>query len=278
MLSNTNILALIFSILPALIYGYIIFIHAPTKTIKINKLIVYTLIGFLSITFLRLFQFAFPSFQEPLFREIIGMLFTINGYEFVFIDTIMTVFFFAFVQVALVEELCKWLSFKAGNIIRGRSILRDHPYAIMFYLTMAAAGFASIENISYASNAIKGVYGADTTVVDVLLIRSMSTVIVHMVCGLIMGYFISIATKLKGWHRLKFWSFGILFATIFHGIYDFFLMYDPISTLRVNIGGYPINWLSLILVVGGLVVSYFLARDIRKRKIKRKKVTRKKIT
>jgi RsiW-degrading membrane proteinase PrsW (M82 family) len=264
MFGHNNILAFIFSILPALIYGFIVFIHSPKKTIQLNKLWIYTIIGFLSITFFNFFTFIFPEFQVPLFREFIGFSY-INGELISFFkNTMLSVLFLAIIQVALLEEFSKWMTFKCGDLIRGRNTLRDHPYAIMFYTTMVAAGFASIENTEYAVRALSGGFGPDADVSQVLFVRSISTVIMHMICGIVMGYYIALGAKSHKLDRVKYNFIGLVSATILHGLYDFTLMYGPLSETTAH-------WPSAIIVVGGLVLAYFMATDLKYRKIYKKK-------
>jgi RsiW-degrading membrane proteinase PrsW (M82 family) len=273
MLSDNNILAFIFSVLPALIYGYIIYIHAPKNSIKLKKLWIYTIIGFLSITFFTFFTFMFPNFQDPLFREFLGIFYRNGKFDMIYEDTFFTVLFFAFIQVALLEEFCKWITFKTGGLIRGRNVLRDNPYAIMFYMTMIAAGFASFENVQYAIKAINGRFGVDMTVNGLLLVRSLSSVVLHMVCGVILGYYVAVGAKSKLSDRIKLNIFGILLATFTHGLYDFLLMYEPTSVLTINVFSLDLHWPSMIIIVVGVAVAYFLAKDLKNKKISRKKKT-----
>lgn len=271
MFSNNNILAFLFSVLPALIYGFFIFAHAPKKSIHLSKLWIYTIIGFLSITFFHFFTFIFPDFQKPLFREFLGVAFLDNKIVNIFMDTPLSVFFFAFIQVALLEELCKWAAFKSGDLIRGKNTLRDHPYAIMFYTAMVAAGFAAIENTDYAIRTIRGSFGPDVNVMYVLSIRSITSVIMHMVCGIIMGYYIALGAKSLKSDRIKFNIIGLVSAMILHGIYDFCIMYEPLSEKTLSIGELTIHWPSMIIVLAGLTLAYFMATDLIYRKIKRPK-------
>lgn len=272
MFSNNNILAFLLSVLPALAYGFFIFAHAPKKSIHLSKLWIYTIIGFLSITFFHFFIFIFPDFQKPLFREFLGVAFLDNKLINIFVDTPLSVFFFAFVQVALLEELCKWTAFKSGDLIRGKNALRDHPYAIMFYTAMVAAGFAVIENTDYAIRAMKGGFGSDISMVYVLSIRNITSVIIHMICGIIMGYYIALGAKSLKADRIRFNIIGIVSAMILHGIYDFCLMYKPLSEQILNIGGFSVHWPSVVILLAGLTLAYFMANDLIYRKIKRSKI------
>lgn len=274
MFENNNILAFLFSILPALIYGYIIYLRAPKNAINLNKLWVYTIIGFLSITFFNFFVFIFPNFQIPVLRDFVGVFIKGDTAYNVYRENFISTLIFALIQVALLEEFSKWIAFKSGDLIRGKNALRDHPYAIMFYTTMVAAGFACIENTEYASRALRGRFGADVSAEYVLLFRSFTAVILHMVCGLIMGYYIALASKSNKNERLKYTLIGIASATILHGLYDFALMYEPLLKFKAKFLGFDFQIPSTAVVVSGLVLTYFMATDLKFRKIYRKKIKR----
>lgn len=169
----------------------------------------------------------------------------------------MGLFFLAFVQIALVEELSKYLSFRILNISRTEN---DTAIAVMFYAMMTAAGFAVIENYFYAES-----YGK-----TVLFYRSFSSVILHMICGLIMGYFIArgrentdvqqytvfeIFLKRKPkWRKTIYTTLGILAATAVHGIFDYLIMLDPKKAENKI----------LIMIIAGLWVSYLMGRKLSK--------------
>lgn len=270
MFGHNNILPFLFAVLPALVYGYIIFKHSPKNSIHLNKLWIYTIIGFLSITFISFFTFIFPNFQKPLFQEFLGST-NIDG-ELVsfFKKTTLTFVFLSFVQIAALEEFSKWVSFKCGDLFRGRNSLRDHPYAIMFYTTMVAAGFAALENTEYAIKTINGGFGENLNVFEVLLVRTFSSVLMHMICGAIMGYYIALRAKSEKMYRIRYNLIGVFSAAVLHGFYDFTLLDSDTNILIFNLGGLSFHWPSSIIVVAGLVITYFMATDLKYRKIKRR--------
>jgi RsiW-degrading membrane proteinase PrsW (M82 family) len=270
MFGHNNILPFIFAVLPALIYGYTIFKHSPTNSIHLNKLWIYTIIGFLSITFINFFTFIFPDFQKPLFQEFIGSA-TVDGeLIFFFKKTSLTFLFFAFFQIAMLEEFSKWISFKCGDLFRGRNSLRDHPYAIMFYTTMVAAGFAALENTQYAAKTINGGFGENLSVFEVLFVRTFSSVVMHMICGAIMGYYIALGAKSEKMYRIRYNLIGVFSAAVLHGFYDFTILDSNMSSLTFSLGDLSFHWPSTIIVMAGLVITYFMATDLKYRKIKRR--------
>lgn len=275
MFGHNNILPFILAVLPALIYGYTIFRHSPASSIHLNKLWIYTIIGFLSITFINFFTFIFPDFQKPLFEDFLGST-TINGeVKLFFRKTYLTFLFFSFFQIAVLEEFSKWISFKCGDLLRGRNSLRDHPYAIMFYTIMVAAGFAAIENTEYAIKTINGGFGENIDVFEVLLVRTFSSVIMHMVCGAIMGYYIALGSKSEKIYRIRYNLIGLFSASVLHGFYDFTLIEDNMSKLSFQIGTFPLHWPSVSIIIAGLIITYFMATDLKYRKIKRRMINKK---
>ena len=270
MFEHNNILPFVCAVLPALIYGYAIFKHSPVNSIHLNKLWIYTIIGFLSITFINFFTFIFPNFQKFLFEDFLGST-TIDGKLTMFFrKTSLTFLFFAFFQVAVLEEFSKWVSFKCGDLFRGRNSLKDHPYAIMFYTTMVGAGFAAFENTEYATKTLRGFFGDNISVFDVLFVRTFSSVLMHMVCGAIMGYYIALGAKSERMYRIRYNLIGLFSAVVLHGSYDFTLLDTHMSYLVFYIGDLSFHWPSTIIVITGLVITYFMATDLKYRKIKRR--------
>ena len=104
-----------------------------------------------------------------------------------------------------------------------------------------SCGFAVSENILYAQ-----IYGG-----EVLFIRSISSVIVHMITGLLMGYFFA----LKNIKNNSLYSIlGIGIASIFHGIYDFnIFMYGNSAMLY-----------SYIIIIIGMAITYKMSKKFKK--------------
>lgn len=130
--------------------------------------------------------------------------------------TTFETFLYAFIGVALVEELCKW----AMVMLVGYSHNSfDEIYDILLYAVFVSLGFAFIENIMYvvSLNSLK-----------TAMIRAVSAVPSHACDAVFMGYFLSIAKQnavnnKKGYEK-KYLILSIIAPTILHGTYDFLLM------------------------------------------------------
>src|ERR1035437_2605974 len=159
-------LYILVSLIPVITYILIIWSTTPCKSISLLTSLRYFITGIISIGILDIFFELFPGWQEPITQFGIP-----NG-----------ILLLAFIQVAMVEELSKFISFNIGEGLRGKEKTEyDVPIGTMFYCGISALGFSFIENIEYA---IK--YGG-----DVILSRSITAMMVHFLCGLVMGYWIS---------------------------------------------------------------------------------------
>jgi RsiW-degrading membrane proteinase PrsW (M82 family) len=230
---------IIFSLLPAIVYAFIIYLSTPYRAVSFVTGLSYWSVGFLSVLFVYGFHHLAPSLSKTMFPPPVGL------------------FFLAFVQIALVEEVSKYLSFRILNISRKEN---DTSVAVMFYAMMTAAGFAVIENYFYAES-----YGK-----AVLFYRSFSSVLLHMICGLFMGYFIArgrentdvqhytvfeIFLKRKPrWRKTIYTTLGILAAVATHGIFDYLIILDP-KKAEDKI---------LIMIIAGLWVSFLIGRSLSK--------------
>lgn len=134
----------------------------------------------------------------------------------------MQMFLYVFINIALVEEVCKWffvykLSYNHKEF--------DTLYDMVVYASFASLGFACFENILYVSSA-----GVLTGV-----IRAISAVPGHVCDGILMGSYLALAkvNYVKGNHKLskKFKLLSLIIPVITHGIYDFCLFWEnPIFT------------------------------------------------
>jgi len=205
MFENNNILSFIFTFFPVLLYSIIVYITAPPFTIRWKVASLFFSMGVLSTILVNAIHYTFPNWDLPMHT-----------------DLIIALFASAFLKVALLEEGSKFAMFKLTEVYRSENYV-DHPSAIMFYAMSVSCGFAVSENILYAQ-----IYGG-----DVLFIRSFSSVIIHMICGLMMGYFVALgridsgipSNNLRVMNpKLRMYTHtlaGILVATFYHGIYDF---------------------------------------------------------
>lgn len=141
----------------------------------------------------------------------------------------------AFIVVALVEEFSKYI------IVRyycQRKKAFNEPFDGIMYAVMVSMGFAFTENLFYVFDG-----GISTA-----LIRAFTAVPAHATFGIIMGYFMGLAKfSNKKWiYNLA----GLLFATTFHGAYDFFLFLDFIP--GIWIGAFISLFIGLLLSKKGI--------------------------
>jgi protease PrsW len=132
-----------------------------------------------------------------------------------------TTFVFAFVVVAGSEELVKFV-FLRGYIYPKKDF--NEPLDGIVYTVMIGMGFATLENILYAS------YGLETTIV-----RAFTAVPAHAAFAVIMGYYVGLA-KFDKARELQYLAQGLIAAVVLHGAYDFFIFqknYPALTGLTV---------------------------------------------
>jgi RsiW-degrading membrane proteinase PrsW (M82 family) len=240
MFNDSNIWSIIFSVLPALLYAFIIYMTTPYGSIKIKTAKLYGISGLLSIMFVLGSFIAFPNWHTELT-----------------LSSSLNLFLMAFFQIAFLEEICKFFSFKVLDMSRDGISHGDSSLGTMFYCMMSAVGFAVAENVTYVLR-----FGP-----EVLISRSFSSVICHMVCGLLMGYFIARGRQVPSGKRMSeierylknktllrrgiYTTLGILAATIFHGTYDYILMDNSFSNQPEFI---------FFLLVAGVAITYKMGR------------------
>jgi RsiW-degrading membrane proteinase PrsW (M82 family) len=122
-----------------------------------------------------------------------------------------TVFFSAFMEAGIPEELCKFIIFM---IFIWRDKNFDEYFDGIVYATFIGLGFACVENIGYVFS-----YGFGTGVV-----RALLSVPGHFLFGVIMGYFLSMA-KFHAEKRGTYLLLGLLLSMLAHGLFDWLLMF-----------------------------------------------------
>ena len=135
------------------------------------------------------------------------------------VKSISQQFIKAFFTVALVEEFSKYI------IVRFYAQKKNEfnePFDGIVYAVMVSMGFAALENILYTYQ-----YGFGVGVT-----RAFTAVPAHATFGVIMGYFIGKA-KFSN-NSIKLNLLGLLFATLFHGSYDFFLFINFIPGIYIG--------------------------------------------
>ncbi len=263
LLKDNNIWFFILSVFPALIYSFIIYknsnkLHRPS----VKYAWLYILMGLLSIQILTIIQFIFPHLQDYIQKHVTEFSFSIDrGIEIIEEPTLFAIFINTFVQIGLLEEFSKLLAFKTGHSLRHKKYTEGETlYSSMFYCAMISIGFAMFENIHYALS-LK--YRGETFdfIQTVLTGRSLNSVVLHMICGLFMGYFIAIGRTYKFWKRLLFTCIGLITAAIIHGYYDFNLSVP--STHYMSIFGLKLHIYNNILMIACIVIAFFMGRHLK---------------
>jgi len=224
----------------------------------------YLFYGFASTLVLTSIYWALPAMREPFFMVNNGN-FDLYNFEFEREKTWGTIMFYAFIQVALAEELAKLALFKIGTLLRGKkSSSKDTLFATMFYMAVVGAGFAMVENIKY-------IQSADSTTFRLQVMtatRAILPSIAHILLGLLMGYFLALSrlknTRLK---KATYVFFGIFMAVLFHGFYDYLLMSDNgvtplLSFIKdgVTVRMFPAEVVFLVII--GVTVAYIMGNSL----------------
>ena len=144
-----------------------------------------------------------------------------------------TVFYSAFLEAGIPEELSKFLIFM---ILIWRDKNFDEYFDGIVYASFIGLGFACVENIEYVFS-----YGFGTGVV-----RALISVPGHFLFGVLLGYFLSIA-KFHPEHRGRYIGLGLLSAMVAHGLFDWLLMITDV----------------LNPAIGGVIYILFIWGDIR---------------
>ncbi|MDW8302755.1 MAG: PrsW family glutamic-type intramembrane protease, partial [Bacteroidia bacterium] len=124
-------------------------------------------------------------------------------------DDIKSIFLHAFVEIALVEELSKYVMLR-GYSYRLKAF--NEPFDGIVYSMMVSMGFAGIENILYSMEGI-----------HVTIVRAFTAVPAHATFAVAMGYYVGLA-KFNPGKSAFYQLIGVALAVIFHGFYDFFLL------------------------------------------------------
>lgn len=145
-----------------------------------------------------------------------------------------TVFFEAFFQAGIPEELAKWWLFM---LVIWKNKNFNEFFDGIVYASFIGLGFACIENIMY-------VFDNETfsSAIHTGVMRALLSVPGHFLFAVIMGYYFGLA-KFKENGKFNFLIFSILFPILAHGLFDYILM------LSSAFAEQNIEWLGLLLYV-----------------------------
>jgi len=249
MLGPNNIFVFLMAIMPVFLYSYLVFYMIPSGLICKSRAKMYFVAGLISPSLVYLFSFLFPTWNIPILTGSILITYVMQ----------------AFIQVAFLEEGTKYLTFLWVYKNR-KSSVSDLPIATVYYSLMSSAAFALYENIFYLMN-----FGN-----SILFIRGITAVVMHMICGIIMGYFLSkineskyctisektISGKFGEISNIKIKEmfkninnvfYAILFSSLFHGIYDYNLFLPNNNYAMLN---------TFVILIFGLAVGNFMLREV----------------
>tara|TARA_B100001250_G_scaffold212627_1_gene182387 strand:- start:1544 stop:2212 length:669 start_codon:yes stop_codon:yes gene_type:complete len=122
------------------------------------------------------------------------------------------IFLFSIIGVGLVEESSKFAFLRLYNYKKDDF---NEPYDGIVYAVTISMGFALVENLFY----VLGNHGQE---ISVAILRMFTAIPLHATCGVIMGYFFGIS-KMRKENKLNPLFLGLLFPTIIHGLYDYFI-------------------------------------------------------
>jgi RsiW-degrading membrane proteinase PrsW (M82 family) len=152
----------------------------------------------------------------------------------------------AFCIIGFSEEGSKYLMLRMYAFNRKAF---DEPLDGIIYGVMVSMGFATLENIIYI---FEGGYGT-------AIVRMFLSVPAHACFGVIMGYYVGMAKFNKANSRfLK--RIGLLYAILFHGAFDFFLLLQQSELI--------LQYLSTGLLAVGALGSFYFAIRLSRRSIR----------
>lgn len=154
----------------------------------------------------------FKLFISGMFTSVIVLVISKILKSIISIDN---VFYNSFVEIAFIEEICKWLSI---YIITWRNKEFDYKFDAIVYSVFVSLGFALVESIAYSFN-----YG-----IGFAILRAVISIPGHAFFSTYMGYYLGISKMHYTNHDVKkgfiYAIYSVLIPTILHGIYDYCLI------------------------------------------------------
>ena len=258
MTSANNLAVFVFALFPIVMYVYMLYFLIPYQFVSIHRSRRYLISGLMSPFLIFLFYFILPWWGDP-----------VGSYG------LFRYLFYGIVQIGFLEEFSKFIVFQWVTSER-ISTRHDLPVATMFYSLMTSLGFALTENLSYIISLYQvNMYNPVITstelknsMIALAASRSLTAVVMHMICGVILGYFISksknnsIRLSFAGMNyvsndlrvpKLTHLVMGIGIAALYHGIYDVNLMLPD--------NNYKILF-TVTIILFGLLLSYFMTKSL----------------
>lgn len=237
-----SFLTVLVSVLPIILYSILVYKLIPKNFISIARSRRYLITGLMAPSLIFLLHFLFQDWY---------IAFSDNAF--------FAIILFAIIQVGLPEESVKYITYHWVTSERISSKY-DLPIAIMFYSLMTSVGFAITENIIYLLN-IKEAYDhfkfipqqyVYNELMQTAYSRSMSAVIMHMIVGVIMGYYLA---QKERYGKFNTVLFGIIAAAVYHGVYDLNLLIPSSINTNQETFGY-------VILGSGLILGYFIIKKL----------------
>lgn len=228
-----DILLLAYSVLPIFLIGLYIYVKDKNKE-STNLLIKLLLGGFLS------------AIITVMITVFIGNFIDIFNADYTKLTGIKLIIY-AFICVALIEELSKWIMLYK---IAYNNEENDETYDMLLYGSYIGLGFACIENIIYVS-----LYGVSTAI-----IRAFTAVPMHTTLGIIMGYYLG-KTKVNSQKTIKNAAISIGFPIFMHGAYDYYLMQGETY------------FISIVILIIGVIYAIILIKKTSKKSIQKNNIS-----
>ena len=185
-----RLLILLFSLLPT-----VLLIILTLKTDKINKepkknIIICLLSGILTISLASYFENIAISFFSS--------------------NVILTYL------CAMIEEICKIIIFM---LFIYDNKYYDEIYDGIVYMALIALSFAGLENIMYAFSE-----STVTNSIVLSILRDFTTIPLHVICGIVIGYFMSLSNFSKDKkNKYRNLFLAIIIPSLIHGTYNFIM-------------------------------------------------------
>lgn len=187
-----RLVVLLFSLVPSLLLVWFV-LYTDRKSKEPKRNIILCLIsGFMTTTLAGYLE----SLVEPYFSN----------------STVLTYVW------AMIEELSKMFIFFLF-IFDNRHY--DDIYDGLVYMTLIALAFAGVENVMYAFSE-----STISSSISLSLMRDLTTVPLHVICGIIIGCFLSLGTfsKKRSKRWLNFFN-AILYSTLIHGTFNISMVF-----------------------------------------------------
>lgn len=157
---------------------------------------------------------------------------------------LFTLVLYWFLAIALVEETFKYLVVRIKIL---KSYEFDEPVDTMIYMAVVALGFAALENIFYLVPSAEKMFSLGElimTTAAVSFFRFVGATFLHALCSAMVGYFLALSLC----KRKNMWltAFGLFFAVLLHGLYNFSIM-EIETPLNIIIPIIILLWLAIFV-------------------------------